>query len=174
VRAIKPEDDKTHHPQICYYQNGLGSSGSITDHILGGGLAIGISENVREAYGFLVNNYCEADSKTKFAGDSIFLLGYSRGAFTARSVAGLVGGFGLLKKESMRFFYQIFEDWEGAGDASHKPLLPTYLSDFEITVSPEDATKYVAAYVIPTLCAHSTLLQTCQIMNQSLPPNPST
>lgn len=151
VRAIKPEDEKSHQPQICYYQNGLGSSGSVTDHILGGGLAIGLSENVREAYGFLVNNYCEADSKIKSSGDSIFLLGYSRGAFTARSVAGLVGGIGLLKKDSMRYFYQIFEDWEGAGNASYKPLLPSYNPDFKITASPKDAATYVASYVTLTL-----------------------
>ncbi|KAF2431498.1 hypothetical protein EJ08DRAFT_696295 [Tothia fuscella] len=59
---------------------------------LGAGLAVGTSENVREAYGFLVNNFYEADPTAGFTGDSLFLIGYSRGAFTARSVAGLIGG----------------------------------------------------------------------------------
>jgi uncharacterized protein (DUF2235 family) len=53
-----------------------------------GGTGSGLSEHVREAYGFLAHNYA--------AGDEIFLFGFSRGAYTARSVAGLISQAGLL------------------------------------------------------------------------------
>lgn len=48
VRALKPEDSEN-HVQIAYYQSGLGTSWSSADKFLGGGLAMGLSENVREA-----------------------------------------------------------------------------------------------------------------------------
>lgn len=48
---------------------------------------------VREAYSFLAANYC--------SGDEIILIGFSRGAFTARSVAGLIKDIGLLTREGM-------------------------------------------------------------------------
>lgn len=64
----------------------------------------GISENIREAYGFLCNNY--------EPGDEIYLLGFSRGAFTARSIAGLIADVGLMTRVGMVDFYATFKDWE--------------------------------------------------------------
>jgi uncharacterized protein (DUF2235 family) len=86
-------EDKGHHPQIVYYQSGVGNGSTFLERLVGGGTGEGIGEHIREAYGFLSNNYTP--------GDSIFLLGFSRGAFTARSIGGLIGGIGLLEKEGM-------------------------------------------------------------------------
>jgi uncharacterized protein (DUF2235 family) len=71
-----------------------------------GALAVGLSENIREAYVFLANNY-----QTTIGGltDGIYLMGFSRGAFTARSVAGLIVGMSLLTREAMKYFYYVFE-----------------------------------------------------------------
>jgi uncharacterized protein (DUF2235 family) len=74
--------------------------------LLGGGLAIGLSENVREAYGFLAHNY---HYTVKGQSDEIYLLGFSRGAFTARSVGGIIASVGLLTKDAMKYFYYVFE-----------------------------------------------------------------
>jgi hypothetical protein len=57
---------------------------------------------VRDAYAFLAANYCE--------GDEIFLFGFSRGAYTARSVAGIIGWVGLIHKGDMDDFALL---WEG-------------------------------------------------------------
>lgn len=73
---------------------------------------MGLSEHIREAYYFLANNYSP--------GDSIFLIGFSRGSFTARSVGGLIGNLGLLNKTGLPFFYEIFLDWENAGNPDSK------------------------------------------------------
>lgn len=45
-------------------------------------------------------------------GDDIYLIGFSRGSFIARSIASMIRYIGLLNKEGMEYFYAIFEDWE--------------------------------------------------------------
>lgn len=100
-RAIPPEDAKG-RPQVVYYQAGVGTGWSTIEQLWGGSTGTGLSENIREAYAFLVNNYQD--------GDTVVLLGFSRGAFTARSIGGLIGDFGLIDKKSagMEYFYSIF------------------------------------------------------------------
>lgn len=49
-------------------------------------------------------------------GDDIILTGFSRGAFTARSIADLIASIGLLTTEGMAWFYSIFEDYENMAD----------------------------------------------------------
>lgn len=73
---------------------------------------MGLAEHIREAYAFLANNYA--------SGDLLYLIGFSRGAFTARSLGGLIGQLGLLNKRGMEHFYEIFQDWEYAGDSAYK------------------------------------------------------
>lgn len=102
-RSIVPETEDG-VTQIIYYQAGVGTEDSWWDHIYGGGTGAGLSENIREAYAFLTANY--------LPGDEIFLLGFSRGAFTARSIASMIASIGLLTQRGMTDFYEIFEDWE--------------------------------------------------------------
>lgn len=138
-RAILPESETG--PQIVYYQNGVGSqSYSYTDQFLGGGLAIGLSENVREAYGFLAHNYNGPSD------DEIYLFGFSRGAFTARSVAGMICSIGLLTKDSMKYFYYVFEDFENAGRDGYVAKLPGALPEFVLSKNSATVDEYLAEY----------------------------
>jgi uncharacterized protein (DUF2235 family) len=73
--------------QIKYYDEGVGT-GRI-DRIRGGALGMGLSNNIRQAYAWLVGNYLE--------GSELFIFGFSRGAYTARSLAGLVGRCGIAR-----------------------------------------------------------------------------
>ncbi|MHC1727224.1 MAG: DUF2235 domain-containing protein [Syntrophobacteraceae bacterium] len=91
-------------PQITYYHDGVGS-GNLGDKILGGAFGMGLSKNIEDAYRFLASNYIE--------GDEIWLFGFSRGAYTARSIIGLIRNSGLLKKQHLERFnlaYQIYRD----------------------------------------------------------------
>lgn len=63
-----------------------------------------LQQRVREVYAYLCANYAD--------GDEIILCGFSRGAFTARSVAGLVSDLGLLTREGIEHFYPIFKDMQ--------------------------------------------------------------
>jgi uncharacterized protein (DUF2235 family) len=73
--------------QICYYSPGVGTS--FGDRILGGMFGYGLDEEVIDAYQWLMENY--------ELGDHIFIFGFSRGAFTARSLSGFISKCGLLK-----------------------------------------------------------------------------
>ena len=88
-RAILPQaSDGTR--QVVFYDPGVGT-GNFLDKITGGAFGKGLSRNVQDAYRFISQNYSE--------GDKIYLFGFSRGAFTARSTAGLIRNCGILKKE---------------------------------------------------------------------------
>ncbi|KAK3062775.1 hypothetical protein LTS18_003373, partial [Coniosporium uncinatum] len=129
ARAILPENDQK-QPQIVYYQAGLGTGFSTVVRMLGGDFGQGMSENIREAYSFLVTNYLD--------GDEIFLLGFSRGAYTARSVGGMISSIGLLTKDAMDDFYDIFSDYENAGVANYTPRYPIADSNFCLKTDPAD------------------------------------
>jgi hypothetical protein len=77
--------------QRVYYHNGVGTGLSTRDKVIGGAIGAGLGHNVRSAYRFLSQQYQE--------GIEIYIFGFSRGAFTARSVAGYIGASGLLKPE---------------------------------------------------------------------------
>ena len=77
-------------PQIVYYGQGVGTGNSL-DRITGGAFGKGVDDNIFNAYRFLIANY-EPD-------DEIFLFGFSRGAFTARSIAGMIRKCGILCQE---------------------------------------------------------------------------
>ena len=72
---------------------------------------------MREAYGFLANNY--------HPGDAILLFGFSRGAYTARAVCGLVCRLGVLTKRGMDDFYDVYRDYRAGRlrDAAHVAAL---------------------------------------------------
>ena len=85
VRAVRAEAGGV--PQVTFYDKGVGTGGPL-DRMTGGASGAGLTENVVDGYRFLANNYVY--------GDEIYLFGFSRGAYTARSLAGLVGMAGLL------------------------------------------------------------------------------
>jgi hypothetical protein len=80
--AEKSEDDNT---QLVYYQPGVGT---LRNRLLGGGVGLGLSQNVMDAYLWLTARY--------EPGDRIALFGFSRGAYTARSLAGMISACGLI------------------------------------------------------------------------------
>jgi uncharacterized protein (DUF2235 family) len=98
ARAIAPLDEAG-GSQLIYYHPGVGS-GDWFDQLVGGGFGAGLSANVESAYSFLADNVQN--------NDLIYLFGFSRGAFTARSLAGLVTRVGLLNKSDMVHFQAIY------------------------------------------------------------------
>jgi uncharacterized protein (DUF2235 family) len=76
--------------QFVKYQKGVGT-GPWYDKILGGITGAGLSQNIRECYAWIVDNY--------MPGDELFFFGFSRGAFTARSLVGFIRNCGILRPE---------------------------------------------------------------------------
>lgn len=77
--------------QICKYVAGVGVKPGI-EHLLGGAFGLGLSDNVKLGFQWLSKSWRE--------GDEIWLFGFSRGAYTARSLAGLIRKCGLLKPDA--------------------------------------------------------------------------
>lgn len=79
-------------PQVSYYEPGVGTNWY--DRITGGAFGRGLSANMRQGYSWLCRQY-------QF-GDEIFLFGFSRGAYTARSLVGMIRKCGLLRQPNSR------------------------------------------------------------------------
>jgi uncharacterized protein (DUF2235 family) len=79
--------------QVVLYLRGVGTSGLQTEVLVEGAFGLGIDENIRSAYMFIAQNYVP--------GDELFLFGFSRGAYTARSLSGLVAACGILKRQKL-------------------------------------------------------------------------
>ncbi|MBL4667470.1 MAG: DUF2235 domain-containing protein, partial [Sneathiella sp.] len=130
IRGVQPVDPKG-VTQIAYYQTGVGTGG-VFDKIIGGGLGTGLSDNIMEAYRFIANNHVD--------GDEIFLFGFSRGAYSARALAGLIGAVGLLAKEHLAYLPEIYEYYRtppeerdgSSGDELLKSLSPLPRKDIPI------------------------------------------
>ena len=79
--------------QLVFYEIGVNG-------VVGGSTGKGLDENIRLAYEWLIENYSD--------GDEIFIFGFSRGAYTARSLAGLIAKLGILKPGSPIGVAQLF------------------------------------------------------------------
>jgi uncharacterized protein (DUF2235 family) len=76
--------------QIAFYDDGVGTEDWKLFKILGGAFGWGFTRNLIDLYSFLALNYC--------AGDCIFLFGFSRGAFTVRTLVAIITKCGLLDR----------------------------------------------------------------------------
>lgn len=75
-------------PQIAKYINGVGSAQNKIQELIGGGFGAGLIKRIVRGYTFISRNY--------EVGDKIHIVGFSRGAYTARALAGLIVSQGLL------------------------------------------------------------------------------
>jgi uncharacterized protein (DUF2235 family) len=73
--------------QIAFYDDGVGSDGTELEKLTGGALGEGLFQKIRDGYTKIAHVYEQ--------GDEIFIFGFSRGAFTARSLAGMIAICGL-------------------------------------------------------------------------------
>jgi uncharacterized protein (DUF2235 family) len=107
-------------PQIVYYDQGVGT-GNLVDRVSGGALGEGLEDNIHDAYRFLVANY-EAD-------DELFFFGFSRGAFTARSIVGMLRKCGILRREWVQQYHaalELYRNDEHPDDARPKAFRAEY------------------------------------------------
>ena len=97
--------------QLVYYEPGVGTSptrpfasGSIFSgvrRILGLIAGHGLEANVLHAYEFLCRNHQD--------GDQLYFFGYSRGAYTARMLAGFINDFGLVAPHELHLIGPVFK-----------------------------------------------------------------
>lgn len=103
--CIEKRDKGNDNIQIKYYDEGIGAQGGFFLRMLNGATGKGIDDNILDAYKFICWNY--------EPGDQIYLFGFSRGAYTARSLAGLIRKCGIIKKNDLdliRESYAFYRD----------------------------------------------------------------
>lgn len=85
--------------QLAHYDKGVGTH--VLDRLSGGILGYGLSDNIRDGYAWLAANYRPDDE--------LFLFGFSRGAYTARSLAGLIRKCGVLRTADPSLVHQAYD-----------------------------------------------------------------
>jgi uncharacterized protein (DUF2235 family) len=89
----KATPDAAGAAQIAKYIHGVGDSRNPITKILGGVFGEGYIQRIVRGYTFISRNYAP--------GDRIFICGFSRGAYTARALGGMIARVGLLKRDAM-------------------------------------------------------------------------
>jgi uncharacterized protein (DUF2235 family) len=110
--------------QVIFYDEGVGTGHS--DHLGGGVFGWGVTDKLGDAYRFLTFNYTP--------GDEIFVFGFSRGAFTARSFVGLLHNCGIVARSKARRIGDAI-DWYERRSASTLPA-SVESREFRAEISP--------------------------------------
>ena len=114
--------------QIVYYDPGVGTLGAAnswsrlsrkTYEVWGLATGWGLDVNVKEAYRFLVENYdcgpADADGRHPDR-DRIYIFGFSRGAYSARVLAGFIHAFGMTTKYHLNLLDYAYRTYKGISD----------------------------------------------------------
>ena len=123
--------------QVVFYQKGLGEHGGLWDRFSGGAFGMGISSNIQGLYLFLVQNYRP--------GDQLFLFGYSRGAYTVRSVAGLIRNCGILRPQSADRYTEAYALYRDRTPDSH-PNAPQAQAFREAYSWPDSPIEFIGVW----------------------------
>lgn len=92
-------------PQFIYYDQGVGT-GNALDKLSGGAFGSGLEDNIHDAYRALIGNY--------EPGDELYFFGFSRGAYTARSITGMIRKCGILDRKHVRQYHAAVELYRNA------------------------------------------------------------
>jgi uncharacterized protein (DUF2235 family) len=77
----------TSSDQVAFYDDGVGADGSGIERLIQGAVGDGLLQKIKDGYTKIAHSY--------EVGDKVFLVGFSRGAYTARSLAGMIAACGL-------------------------------------------------------------------------------
>ncbi|KAH9947605.1 hypothetical protein B0H21DRAFT_323664 [Amylocystis lapponica] len=128
--------NKDESQQLCYYQPGVGTyinPGLVSPlfqwaaKVMDEAFAWYLDEHVRQGYQFLMQNYRP--------GDKISIFGFSRGAYTARAVAGMVHKIGILPKdnpEQIPFAFRLYTKTDATNLALAEGFKRTFCRSAEI------------------------------------------
>ena len=96
--------------QVAFYGDGVGTARFKLFKVISGAIGIGLSRNVKELYTELCRVYAP--------GDVIYLFGFSRGAFTVRTLAGLIEHCGIIETHRRAWS----GSHNGAGSQDQEPI----------------------------------------------------
>lgn len=143
LRALTAPIGKDGVHQCVFYNAGLGTR---TGQKLSGGMfGVGIDDILLDAYEWLVENFND--------GDELFIFGFSRGAFTARSLSGFISRCGLLKAGAPLSIKQLYDRYRKGLSIptidhllNHPPAVPTLEEQWMVTYSRPIHIKFVGVF----------------------------
>ncbi|MDP6262487.1 MAG: DUF2235 domain-containing protein [Rhodospirillales bacterium] len=110
--------------QVVFHVDGVGSEPGKVMRVLGGALGVGLGNDIRQLYATLVRSYKPEDK--------IFLFGFSRGAFTVRSLAGMIHHVGILKKDQFQSDEKLNKAVKAAYKAYRKEKNPDISKNYDL------------------------------------------
>jgi len=114
--------------QVVYYHPGVGTLGDPgrwsrlaqqASEVWGMATGMGIDDNVKQAYRFLVETYDDGKA-TGDERDRICIFGFSRGAYTARMLAGFIHAIGLLDRRNLNLLDYAWRAYKRVGEAERE------------------------------------------------------
>ncbi len=111
--------------QVVFYDPGVGTFGAENSasyyyrkatEVWGLATGWGLDTNVKEAYRFLIKHYDHGDSKQKIPPDKIYIFGFSRGAYTARVLAGFIHAVGLMHPDNLNLLDYAYRAYKNIGE----------------------------------------------------------
>lgn len=113
--------------QRFHYEEGVGTG--MWEAVRGGIYGFGLDEKILGAYRFLCRCFAESDWKREE--NKVFLLGFSRGAYAARRLSGLIAHSGIpVKVEDTELGFELYK----TRDFQSPPTLKNEQRFFDITV----------------------------------------
>ena len=99
--------------QHVHYHDGVGSDGDLTQRLLGGAIGLGLKKIIQDVYEAVVSDFV--------AGDEIYIFGFSRGAYAARALAGLIGASGIQRQKNRDEFEVAWDHYRVAPAVRQQP-----------------------------------------------------
>ncbi|CEP62260.1 uncharacterized protein LALA0_S05e01464g [Lachancea lanzarotensis] len=144
LKIYRMLDSSDERKQLCYYQPGIGTAMTFDSNLnynrkvtftkarnfVDSLFAFSMTNHVCSAYIFLMKFYRR--------GDEIYMFGFSRGAFVARILAGMIERVGLLNEgleDIISTAWQIYEKWEYAAQPIEPDYTTTLAEEFKKTFS---------------------------------------
>ncbi len=137
AEAIKPVSEFGVQ-QLTYYNSGIGTTGTIFRKWFDGATGSGISDNILDAYKYLILNF--------ELNDEIFLFGFSRGAFTVRSLAGLIRNSGILRRDCIDMMRKAYILYKSRSKSSHPKQKEATLFRKTYAVSDKVPIKFIGVW----------------------------
>ncbi|MBI5451614.1 MAG: DUF2235 domain-containing protein [Gammaproteobacteria bacterium] len=124
--------DAAGREQRCYYDSGVGTHWY--DWLSGGAFGRGLSHNIKQGYAWLGQHYQP--------GDDIYVFGFSRGAYTARSLVGMIRKCGVLKEVSEYRIEQAYTAYRNKAAAPDAASITTFRKAY----SHEPRVKFIGVW----------------------------
>jgi len=132
--------------QVPHYDDGVGADSSFLAHFLGGAFGEGLFQKIKEGYTTIAHDYND--------GDSIYLFGFSRVAYTARSIAGMLGACGIPKTMTQQAIEDAFSAYrmspQSSARAAAKADLVTKYGNRPVTIAMIGVWDTVGSLGIPS------------------------